>query len=79
MEYTQNTSLVLQFLEHNLDDPKDKPKGKGKQPAGNLKLAIAMMKNELFTTRTSIDDESLAVNTSTAIATVQNDSHGYEV
>lgn len=73
MQCTQNLGLVLQLLVDDLEDLEDLQKGK--QAAGNptdLELAIAMTKNEIVAAQTSIDDENLAINTSTAIATDQN-------
>ncbi|KAJ5423062.1 hypothetical protein N7445_011170 [Penicillium cf. griseofulvum] len=72
MEQDQNKRMILQLLSGDLDDLENRQKGK--QAAGkgtDLELAIACLREDIRTTQISIDDEILAISTSTAIATDQ--------
>ncbi|KAJ5382351.1 hypothetical protein N7517_000262 [Penicillium concentricum] len=72
MEQDQNKRMILQLLLEDLDDLESRQKGK--QTAGketDLELAIACLRENIRTTQISINDEILALSTSTAIATDQ--------
>ncbi|KAJ5481856.1 hypothetical protein N7475_000668 [Penicillium sp. IBT 31633x] len=72
MEDDQTKAVILQLLLEDLDSLEDKQKGK--QVAGkhtDLELALKCMKEVIQTTKTSIEDQILALSTSVAIATDQ--------
>ncbi|OQE41209.1 hypothetical protein PENCOP_c005G04952 [Penicillium coprophilum] len=72
MEQDQDKRMILHFLLEDLDNLEQRQKGK--QAAGHqtdLELAIAYLREDIRITQISIDDEILALSTSTAIATDQ--------
>jgi hypothetical protein len=72
MEQDKDKLMILQLLLDDLDDLENRQKGK--QAAGkgtDLELAIACLREDIRATQISIDDEILAISTSTAIATDQ--------
>ncbi|KAJ5826718.1 hypothetical protein N7447_003481 [Penicillium robsamsonii] len=72
MEHDQDKRMILQLLLEDLDDLESRQKGKqivGKET--DLELAIACLREDIRTTQISINDEILALSTSTAIATDQ--------
>lgn len=72
MAQDQDKRMILQLLLEDLDDLENRQKGK--QAAGketDLEIAIACLRENIRTTQISIDDEILALSTSTAIATDQ--------
>lgn len=72
MEQDQDKRLILKLLLEDLDDLENRQKGK--QAAGketDLEIAIACLRQDIRTTQISIEDEILAISTTTAIVTDQ--------
>ncbi|KAF4769660.1 hypothetical protein N7455_006331 [Penicillium solitum] len=72
MEQDQDKRIILQLLLEDLDDLENRQKGK--QAAGketDLEIAIACLREDIRTTQISIEDEILAISTTTAIVTDQ--------
>ncbi|KAJ5158154.1 Zinc finger C6HC-type [Penicillium coprophilum] len=79
MEQDQDKRVILQLLLEDLDNLEDRQKGK--QTAGHqtdLELGIACLREDIRITQISIDDEILALSTSTAIATDQKILASYQ-
>ncbi|KAE8396149.1 hypothetical protein BDV23DRAFT_193006 [Aspergillus alliaceus] len=73
MEGDGSRELALQLLLEDLDQLEDMQKGK--QVVGNrtdIELAIETMRDSVLAAQTSIKDQTIAISTSTAIATDQN-------
>ncbi|KAJ5793703.1 hypothetical protein N7457_000302 [Penicillium paradoxum] len=72
MEDDRNKAVILQLLLEDLESLEDRQKGK--QGAGqetDIELALRCMREDVQATQTCIEDQILALSTSTAIATDQ--------
>ncbi|KAF9251956.1 hypothetical protein DTO013E5_1021 [Penicillium roqueforti] len=72
MAQDQDKRMILRLLLEDLDDLENRQKGKqGTGKETDLEIAISCLREDIRAMQTSIDDEILALSTSTAIATDQ--------